>query len=158
MAKDSTIITRYELIEVLVSATAQQGQLQLPSNVSTLQNNPERKIYIKDVEIFPDYAQASSIKNTGVIGLPVAEVAKISLSIYYDDAVFIRYIPAAKLIYTQPPAGIVCPFQQERVAFDNLYPVNIDQCFLNFNQAPAGMPYVVPIGITYMAVPVLTKQ
>lgn len=156
--KLATLITRYELVEVTIPATTVVGQVNLPPSVQNLQNNPERKIFIKDIEIFPDYAQAASVKNSGLVGLPVAEVPKISLSIYYDNGIFIRYIPIAKMIYTQPPAGVSCPFQQERVAFDMLYPVAIDQCFLQFNTAPATLPYVVPIGFTYTYYPVVNQN
>ena len=117
-------------------------------------NNPERKIFIKDIEIFPVYCQTASIRTTTLPGLPVLEVPKISLTIYYDGGVFIRYIPLAKLIYTQPPAGIACPFQQERVAFDSLYPVDIDQCFFQFNTVGLNSAYTIPVGFTYIAVPV----
>lgn len=153
--KQATMITRYELVEVQVPATTVVGQVNLPNNVSNLTNNPERKIFIKDIEVFPDYCQLNSIKNTGTINLPVAEVPKISLSIYYAGAVFIRYIPLAKLIYTVPPATVACPYQTERVAFSELYPVSIEQCFLQFNAAPASLPYVVAIGFTYTWAPVL---
>lgn len=153
--KLATLITRYELVEVPVPAGTVVGQVNLPPSVQNLQNNPQRKIFIKDIEVFPVYAQTASVKSAGTAVLPVAEVPKISLSVYYDGGVFIRYIPLAKLIYTVPPAGTACPYAVERVAFDMLYPVNIDQCFLQFNTAPAGMPYIVPIGFTYTYAPVV---
>lgn len=155
MCKKETIISRYELVETNVGALNPIGQLNLPSSISNLQNNPERKIYIKDIEVFPAYVQGASIKNSAVPGMAVGEIPKISLSIYYDGGVFIRYIPLAKLIYTQPPAGTAAPFQQERVAFDMLYPVNIDQCFFQFNAIGAAAAYVIPLGFTYLAVPVV---
>jgi hypothetical protein len=155
--KDRTLITRYELVEVVIDANAAVGQLNLPNNVATLTNNPERKIFIKDIEVFPDYAQTGSIKNNGTPGLPVAEVPKISIALYYNEGVFIRYIPIAKLIYTVPPGNVDCPYQHERVAFDNLYPFDLGQSFLQFNTAPAGMPYVVPIGFTYTFAPALKR-
>lgn len=156
--KLATLITRYELVEVTIPAGTVVGQVNLPPSVQNLQSNPERKIFIKDIEAFPIYAQSASVKNAGLPGLPVAEIPKISLSVYYDSGIFIRYIPLAKLIYTQPPAGTACPFQQERVAFDMLYPVAIDQCFLQFNTAPAGMPYIVPLGFTYTYYPVVKQS
>jgi hypothetical protein len=152
--KLATMITRYEVVEVVINATTVVGQVSLPPSIQNLQNTPERKIFIKDIEVFPVYAQAASVKQSGVPGMPVAEIPKISLSIYYDNGVFIRYIPLAKLIYTQMP-GVLSPFQVERVAFDMLYPVAIDQCFLQFNTAPVGMPYIVPIGFTYTYMPVV---
>lgn len=152
--KQATMITRYELVEVTIPATTVVGQVNLPPSVQNLQNTPERKIFIKDIEVFPIYAQAASVKNSGLGGFPVAEIPKISLSVYYDNGIFIRYIPLAKLIYTQMP-GVLSPFQVERVAFDMLYPVAIDQCFLQFNTAPAALPYVIPIGFTYTYYPVV---
>lgn len=156
--KQETLIQRYELVEVAVPANAPVGQINLPPSIANLQNNPTRSVYIKDIEIFPDYAQAFSIRNGATPGLPVADVPKISLSVYYDDKLNIRYIPISKLIYTQPPTGVACPFQQERVAFDMLYPVMIDQCFLQFNSTGGGTAYVVPIGFTYIAVPVIDNK
>ena len=155
--KLATLITRYELVEVTIPATTVVGQVNLPPSVQNLQNTPERKIFIKDIEVFPIYAQAASVKNSGLAGLPVAEIPKISLSVYYDNGIFIRYIPIAKLIYTVPPANINSPYQHERVAFDMLYPVAIDQCFLQFNTAPATLPYVIPIGFTYTYYPVVKQ-
>ena len=146
-------ISRYELIEVQVTLTA-GGQVQFPSAISTLENNPQRKIFIHDMEIFPIYAQARSQKNNAVAGLPVADLPNFSVTIYYDDGNFIRNIPAPKLVYTVPPAGTAAPYQWSRVPFDALYPVAIDQCFLQYSAAPAGA-YVVPIGIIYSAVNVL---
>lgn len=144
-------IQRYELVEVLINTTG-TGPVFLPSSVSNLQDNPERAIYITGIEIFPVYAQANSIKNPGVVGLPVTEIPKISLTVYYDRGEFIRYIPAAGLIYTVPPNNVDSPYTRERIPFNSLYPVMIDQCYLNFNTAPSGGPYVVPIGFTYIAV------
>lgn len=154
MCSRETIISRYELVEVSVPAGTAVGQVNFPSSISNLQNDPTRSIYIKDIEFFPDYAQGFSVRNQATPGTPVAEIPKISVSIYYDGKVNIRYMPIAKLNYTQPPANINAPFQHERVAFDLLYPVMIDQCFLQFNAAPAGLPYIVPLGFTYIAVPV----
>lgn len=158
MCKEATMITRYELVEVVIPAGTVVGQVNLPANVSNLTNNPERKIFIKDVEVFPDYAQTSSIKNNGIPNIPVTEIPKASLTIYYAEGVFIRYIPLAKLIYTVPPATVACPYQHERVAFNNLYPVAIEQCFIQFNTAPVGMPYIIAIGFTYTFLPVMVKQ
>lgn len=159
MCNDRTMITRYELVETVIPAGTVQGQINLPSNVSNLTNNPERKIFIKDVECFPDYAQAVSIKNNGTPVIPPSEIPKVSLTLYYNSGVFIRYIPLAKLIYTVPPATVACPYQTERVPFDNLYPVAIEQCFFTFNQAPAvALPYVIVLGFTYNWAPVLVKQ
>jgi hypothetical protein len=155
MCKRDILISRYELVETNVAANQPVGQLNLPSSIANLQNNPERKIFIKDIEVFPIYAQSASIKSSAVPGLPVLELPKISLSVYYNGGVFIRYIPLAKLNYTQPPAGTAAPFQQERVPFDMLYPVNIDQCFFQFNTAGAAAAYIIPLGITYVAVPVV---
>lgn len=155
MCKKETLISRYELVETIIPANQPVGQVNLPSNIANLENTPERKIYIKDVEVFPVYAQAASIKNTAVPGLPVLDIPRISLTIYYNGGVFIRYIPLAKLIYTQPPAGTAAPFQLERVAFDMLYPVNINDCFFQFNTASSSVVnYVIPVGFTYVAVPV----
>lgn len=156
MCKKETIIQRYELVETIVPANQPVGQLNLPNSISNLQNNPERKIFIKDIEVFPIYCQSASIKSTAIPGMPVLEIPKISLTVYYDGGTFIRWIPLAKLIYTAPPAGTAAPFQQERVAFDNLYPVAIDQCFFQFNTVGAAASYVIPLGITYMAVPVVS--
>lgn|SRR5574341_2122666 len=156
MCKKETIISRYELVETIVPANQPVGQLNLPNSISNLQNNPERKIFIKDIEVFPIYCQSASVKSSAIGGMPVLEIPKISLTIYYEGGVFIRYIPLAKLCYTSPPAGTAAPFQQERVAFDNLYPVNIDQCFFQFNTAGAAAQYVIPLGFTYLAVPVIS--
>ncbi len=156
--KLATIITRYELVEVPVPVGTVVGQVNLPPSVQNLMNTPERKIFIKDVEVFPDYAQTASTKNSGTIVMPVGEIPKISLSLYYAGGVFIRFIPIAKLIYTVPPANINAPCQRERVAFDMLYPVNIDQCFLQFNTAPANLPYVVVLGFTYTFARVIKEQ
>jgi hypothetical protein len=156
--KLETIISRYELVETNIIANQPVGQVNLPSSISNLQNNPERKIFIKDIEVFPVYCQSFSIRNAAVGNLPVAEIPKISLTVYYDGGVFIRYIPLAKLIYTQPPAGIAAPFQHERVAFDMLYPVNIDQCFFQYNSIGAATAYVISVGFTYLAVPVVSSQ
>jgi hypothetical protein len=149
------MIGQYEVVETVVTAGQQVGQLNLPPNISNLQNNPERKVYIKDVEVFADYAQTNSTRTTGTIVMPVAEFPKISLTIYYDGQTKIRYMPLAKINYTQPPTGIAAPFQQERVPFDMLYPVAIDQCFFTFNVAPATLPYVIVLGFTYVWVPVV---
>ncbi len=157
MCKEATMITRYELVEVQIPAGTVVGQVNLPNNVSNLTNNPERKIFIKDIECFPDYAQTHSVKNSGTINIPVAELPKASLSVYYNDGIFIRYIPLAKLVYTVPPATVDSPYQRERVAFDNLYPVSIEQCFIQFNTAPANLPYVIALGFTYTFAPVLKK-
>ena len=152
--KLATIITRYELVEVPVPVGTVVGQVNLPPSVQNLMNTPERKIFIKDVEVFPNYAQTASIKNSGTAVMPVAEIPKISLSLYYAGGVFIRYIPLAKLIYTQPPANVNSPFQMERVAFDQLYPVDIDQCFFTFNTIGVASAYTIAVGFTYLAVPV----
>lgn len=127
------------------------GNIYLPSSVSTLQDNPERAIYITGVEVFPAYAQANSVKYQGVAGLPVTEIPKINLTIYYDRGEFIRHIPISSLIYTVPPVNVDSPYTRERVPFNKLYPVMLDQCYLNFTTAPAST-YVVPIGFTYIAV------
>lgn len=155
MCKKDTVISRYELVETNIPANAPIGQINLPPSISNLQNNPERKIYIKDIEVFPVYAQAASIKDGTTPGLPVADIPKISLTVYYDGGVFIRYIPLAKMIYTVPPAGTASPYQFERVSFDMLYPVSIDQCFFQFNTVGAAAAYVIPLGFTYIAVPVV---
>ena len=154
--KKETLISRYELVETNIIANQPVGQVNLPSSISNLQNNPERKIYIKDIECFPVYCQTASIRNAAVGNLPVGEIPKISLTVYYDGGVFIRYIPLAKLIYTTPPALIAAPFQHERVAFDMLYPVNIDQCFFQFNTVGAAGSYVIALGFTYLAVRVVS--
>jgi hypothetical protein len=145
-------IMRYELIEVQVTSAA-AGQINFPSAISTLENNPDRKIIIQDIEIFPIYAQANSVRQNSVGGFPVSDISKVSVTIYYDGANFIRNIPAAKLIYTVPPSGVTCPYQFQRVQFSDLYPVAIDQCFVQFTSAPSGQ-YVIPIGISYTAVKV----
>lgn len=150
-SKQETLISRYELVETIVPANQPVGQINLPDSVSNLQNNPERKIFIKDIEVFPIYCQAASIRQSVLPGMAVGEIPKISLTVYYQGGVFIRYIPLAKLIYTAPPAGTAAPFQQERVAFDMLYPVNIDQCFFQFNTVGAANSYVIPLGFTYLA-------
>lgn len=155
MCKKETLISSYELVETPIPANAPVGQINLPPSISNLQNNPERKIYIKDVEVFPIYAQEASIKNSTVAGLPLVDIPKISLTIYYDGKIQIRYIPLAKLIYTQPPANVNSPFQMERVAFDMLYPVMIDQCFFQFNTIGTGTAYIIPVGFTYIQVPVV---
>jgi hypothetical protein len=146
---DQNKISRYELIEVQITQAA-AGQVNFPSAISTLQNNPERKIFITGLEIFPIYAQANSITQNAVGGLPVTEIPKFSVTLYYDGANFIRSIPAAKLINTVPPAGVASPYQWQPLVFNNLYPVAIDQCFLQFTTAPAPT-YVVPIGVSYIA-------
>lgn len=149
-----TIISKYELVETVIPANQPVGQINLPPSIQNLMNTPERKIFIKDVEVFPVYAQTASIKNTALPGMAVGELPKISLSLYYDGKVYIRYIPLAKLNYTVPPAGTAAPYQFERVAFDMLYPVAIDQCFFQFNTAGAANSYVIPLGFTYLSVPV----
>lgn len=157
MCKKETVISSYELVETNIPANQPIGQINLPPNISNLQNNPERKIYIKDIEVFPIYAQAASIRQTTLPGLPVGDIPKISLTVYYEGKVQIRYIPLAKMIYTQPPAGTASPFQMERVAFDMLYPVMIDQCFFQFNTIGAAAAYTIPLGITYVQVPVVQQ-
>lgn len=157
MCKRETIISRYELVETFVPANQPVGQINLPPSVQNLMDTPERKIIIKDIEVFPVYAQGNSIKQGAVAGLPVLELPKISLTVYYDGGVFIRYIPLAKLNYTVPPIGTAAPYQFERVAFDNLYPVSIDQCFFQFNAVGAANAYVIPLGFTYIAVPVIKQ-
>lgn len=155
--KDRTLITRYELVETIVPAGTVVGQLNLPNNVSNLMNNPERKIFIKDIEVFLDYAQTNSVKNSGTPVMPVTELPKVSLTLYYNEGVFIRYIPLAKINYTVPPVNVNCPYQHERVAFDNLYPVVIEQCFFQFNTAPTPQ-YVIVLGFTYTYAPVVKRN
>lgn len=137
-------------------ANSSAGQITFPSAISTLENNPDRKIFIKDMEIFPVYAQARSVKNNNVVGLAVADIPKFNVTIYYDSANFIRYVPAAKLIYTVPPNNVDSPYQRERVPFADLYPVAIDQCFLQFTTPPSANAFVVPIGVIYTAVKVVS--
>lgn len=156
-SQDLTVISQLETVETLVPATQQVGQLSLPPNISNLQNDPTRKVYIKDVEMYPVYAQTNSVRSTATPVMPVAEMPKISLTLYYDGQTKIRYIPLAKINYTVPPANINAPYQRERVALDNLYPVAIDQCFFTFNAAPANMPYVIVLGFTYYWIPVLNS-
>lgn len=155
MCKKDTMIGQYEVVETLVPATQVVGQLNLPPNISNLQNNPERKVYIKDVEVFLDYAQVNSVRNTGTVVMPPTELPKVGLTLYYDGQTKIRFVPLAKINYTVPPALVNCAYQRERVPFDMLYPVAIEQCFFTFNTAPAGLPYVIILGITYIWVPVV---
>lgn len=146
--KDMTAITRYELIEVVIPATATR-EVEFPTS-SNLQNDTSQKVIIKDIEVFPNYAQTGSIRTSGTANLPVAEIPKASLVLYYQGGEWARYIPLAKLIYTTPPALIAAPFQQERVAFDDLQETAIDKWKIVFNTAPATLPYVIAIGITYL--------
>jgi hypothetical protein len=158
MSNQLTTIKQYEVVETVVPATQQVGQLNLPPNISNLTNDPTRKVFIYDIECFPDYAQTNSIRSTATPVMPVTEIPKISLTLYYDNQTKIRYIPLAKLIYTVPPINVNSPYQRERVCFDMLYPVAIEQCFFQFNTAPAGMPYSIVLGFTYQWAPVVTNN
>jgi len=146
--KDSTIITRFELVEVTVPATATR-EIEFPTS-SNLQNDTDQKIIITDIEVYPVYVQTGSIRTSGVGVLPVLEIPKVSLVWYYQGGEWIRNIPLAKLIYITPPIGTASPFSMERVAFDMLQDCAIDKCKVVYNTAPAGLPYVIPFGITYI--------
>ena len=150
MCKKDIAIKRFELIEVVVLATTTtEVQFQ---DVPNLRNDTSQRIVIKDLEVFPVYAQTNSYRNTGTPVFPVTEIPKMGITLYNEGGEWIRYVPVASRIYTQPPAGVASPFQQERVPMDYLEWVAWDKCKLVFNTAPAfvGAQYVVPIGVSYL--------
>lgn len=149
--KKYTAISRYELVEVVILPTT-TNEVDFP-DTPNLQNNRDQRVIIKDIEIFPAYAQTGSYKNAGSPVVPVTEIPKAGLILYYLGGEWVRIIPLAKMIYTDPGPGGAGPFQHERVAFDDLQEVAINKCKIVFNTAPAfagGVQYVIPVGITYL--------
>lgn len=142
-----TTIARYEIIEITVPAGT-TGSVPFP-DVPNLRNQSDQKIVVLDIEYFPVYAYGASFLNNTVPGAPIAEIPKSAVVLYVNGEESVRRIPLSKLNYSQN-LGIGATFEQERVAFDRLQNVDWPKSYVQFNAAPAGLPYVLPFGITYL--------
>jgi hypothetical protein len=142
-----TKIARYEGIELLVSATA--GQRVSFTDIPELRTDAGQQVFIKNVEVFPLSAYSASQLNPSVPGMPNAELPKAVLVLYVMGEERIHLIPLAKLIHIQD--GVV-PFQQQEVAFDDLNRVDWTKSYVQFSANPAGGPYVIPFGVTYVKI------
>lgn len=140
-------ITRYEMVEVSIPAAA-TNQVALP-DVPALRNQADQEITILDIEIFPNYAYSNSYLNSTITGFPVTEIAKSALVFYIKNEESIRWIPTAKLIYTQNPA-VAQVFQMQRTSFNDLKEFIWPKGYFKFSIAPVGGPYIIPMGITYL--------
>jgi hypothetical protein len=150
MCKQDIKRARVELVEINVPANQPVGLINWPNNLSNLTNNPDRKVFFKDIEVIPDYSQTNSVRSTAIPVMPVTEFPKISVTLYYNGENAIRYIPLANINYTVPPGNIDAPYQRERVPLDMLYPVEPEQCFLQFNAVGAATAYVVVLSVNYI--------
>lgn len=139
-------IAMYDVVEVQIPAVA-VNQVPLP-DVANLRDMSNQRITIFDIEVMCDYAYAASFRNQALPGLPFTELPKISLVLYYNNHEYIRWIPLAKLNYTQN-GGVGASFQQERTSFADLKDVVWPKSYLQFNAALVGTPYIVPLLITY---------
>jgi len=140
-------IKRYEIIEVIVPLLT-AGQLAFP-DVPNLRNTSEQQITIQDIEFFPNYAYGASFLNTAVVGTPIGEIPKIAMVLYVAGEESIRSIPLAKINYSEN-LGIGATFSRERVPFDNLQKVDWPKSYFKFNAALVGLPYIIPLGVTYL--------
>jgi hypothetical protein len=140
-------INRYEMIEIVVPAGT-TGAIPFPDSPN-LRNQSDQKIVVLDIEFFPVYAYGASFLNNNVPGTPIAEIPKAALVLYVNGEESIRRIPLSKLNYSQN-IGLGATFEQERVPFDRLQNVDWPKSYIQFNAAPAGLPYVMPFGITYL--------
>jgi hypothetical protein len=143
-------IKRYEMIELGAASggipTGQTGRFNFLDQPQ-LRNQPNQVIIIRDIEIFPVTSYAASQYTNGVVGLPIAEIAKVVLVLYINGEESVKYIPLAKLNHIQDATPAV--FQQALQGFDNLSNVDWDKSYVQYNSASANGPYIIPFGITY---------
>lgn len=143
------LIRRYEAVEVIIPAGA-GGQVAI-GDIPNLRTDANQQITIWDIEIMTVNAYGASFLNNAIPGMPIAEVPKAALVLYVKSEESIRWIPLAKLNYTQQEASGV-PFQQQRTSFDGLQEVIWPKCYIKFNAATAGTPYIIPLLVTYTKV------
>lgn len=147
MVNELSAITRYEVVEIIVPAGT-TGFIPFP-DAPNLRNQNDQRIILTDLEYFPVYAYGASQKNNGVVGAPIAEIPKMAVVLYVNGEESIFRIPVSKLNYSQN-IGLGATFTQERVPFNRLERLDWPKSYVQYNAAPAGVPYVLPFGVTYL--------
>jgi hypothetical protein len=147
MANEYCAITRYEMVEIIVPAGT-TGSVPFP-DAPNLRNQTDQRIVVLDIEFFPDYAYGASFLNNTIPGTPIGEIPKSALVLYVNGEESIRRIPLSKINYSRN-GGIGSTFETERVPFNQLKNIDWPKSYIQFNAAPAGLPYVMPFGITYL--------
>lgn len=142
-------IKRWEMVEVGASSNgipnAQTGRFNLDDQPQ-LRNQPGQIIIVRNIELFVDSSYSFSQIKNGVAAIPANEIPKIVLVLYINGEESIKYIPLAKLLHIDD--GLT-PFQWDIQGVDNLSNVEWDKCYVQYNSASAGGPYIIPQGITY---------
>lgn len=139
-------IAMYETVETTIPALA-TPQVPLP-DVPNLRDMANQRITVFDIEVMCNYAYLNSFKNQTVPVLPFTELNKISLVLYYNNYENIRWIPLAKLNYTQNPS-VGASFQIQRTSFADLQDVVWPKSYFQFNSPLVGAPYIIPLMVTY---------
>ncbi len=138
-------ITRYELIELIIPAGA--GNRVSFTDIPQLRTQIDQEIYVRDIELFLVTVYANSQTNNALTGLTAAEMIKAVLCLYVMGEERIHFIPLGKLNHINDLAS---PFQQIANSFDDLPKIDWAKSYVQFSAAPAGTPYVIPLGVTYI--------
>lgn len=138
-------IGRYELIELLVPVGA--GNRVSFTDIPQLRTQADQEIYLRDIELFLRTVYSLSQTNNAVPGLTAAEMIKAVLCLYVMGEERIHFIPLVKLNHIDDTAS---PFQFGPNSFDDLAKVDWAKSYVQFSALPAGTPYVIPLGVTYI--------
>ncbi len=139
-------IARYELVELLVPVGA--GNRVSFTDIPQLRTQQDQEIFVRDIELFLVTVYSASQTNPGIPGMPVAEMPKAVLCLYVMGEERIHFIPLVKLNHIQD--AVPNSFQQWPNSFDDLAKVDWAKSYVQFSAVPAGTPYVIPLGVTYL--------
>jgi hypothetical protein len=143
-------ISRYEVVELFINNAGTKFSF---TDQPQLRTQKDQEIFIKTLEVFAIDAYAFSQTNNAVAGVPGTELVKAVLVLYIQGEERVHYIPLLKLkTLTSDPAAFIPNNVIDTIEFDDLSRVDWTKSYVNFSTPPAGTPYVIPFGVTYLRV------
>jgi hypothetical protein len=143
-------------VEVLVGANGIQ-RLPFP-DVQQLRSTPDRVIILKSMRLITNDVLSNGILKAGVTA-PLAELQKITLTLYCDGWEKMSNMPILPMNDTANPAGLI-PFRYRQTNFDDWRAVSWDKSFLQWanGTVSATAPYVVLFDVQYIKLDLLGNE